>query len=254
LDIERINTTPRHPECDGQTEKNIQHLKKMMRAYVNEKQSNWDQGLSQLAYAYNTSVHETIGLTPFEVMFGRKTRIPIDSFYPNTNEMNRPVIQESKTFQLADVQNKLSTSSVSNDQSIDVLPDISDALYHAYIRRFSLKSCRVDPRSRDMDPRSWDMDPRSCEIEPPKVDFLNCSFNIYSFYSFTSLIPRGHPPILTEIMWLGPTFVGYGPTFVGHGPTQSPFLDSSFNIYSFYSFTSLIPRGHPQILTEIMSR
>jgi hypothetical protein len=124
LDIERINTTPRHPECDGQTEKNIQHLKKMMRAYVNEKQSNWDQGLSQLAYAYNTSVHETIGLTPFEVMFGRKPRIPIDLFYPNTNEMNRPVIEESKTIQLADVQNKLSISSVSNDQSIDVLGDL----------------------------------------------------------------------------------------------------------------------------------
>jgi hypothetical protein len=126
-DMINETATPRHPECDGQTEKNIQHLKKMMRAYVNEKQSNWDQGLSQLAYAYNTSVHETIGLTPFEVMFGRKPRIPIDSFYPNTNEMNRSVIEESKTIQLADVQNKLSTSSVNNNQSIDVLPDIPDA-------------------------------------------------------------------------------------------------------------------------------
>jgi len=82
LDVERLTTTPGHPEGDGQAEKAVQQAKKMIRAHVDADQTNWDLGLAQLAYAYNTTVHETIGLTPFQVMFGRKPKIPIDLMYP----------------------------------------------------------------------------------------------------------------------------------------------------------------------------
>ena len=47
LDIERLNTTPGHPQCDGESEKAVQQLKKMIRAHVNEDQQNWDFGLNQ---------------------------------------------------------------------------------------------------------------------------------------------------------------------------------------------------------------
>ena len=97
LDVERINTTPGHPQCDGQTEKSVQQVKKMIRAHVAEDQENWDLGLAQLCFAYNTSVHETTGLTPFEVMFGRNPTIPIDLIYPNRLEMTREKVLENHT-------------------------------------------------------------------------------------------------------------------------------------------------------------
>ena len=94
LVVERINTTPGHPQCDGQSEKSAQQIKKMIRAHVAEDHENWDLCLSQLCFAYNTSVHKMTGFTPFEVMFGWNPIIPIDLVYPNRLEMTREKILE----------------------------------------------------------------------------------------------------------------------------------------------------------------
>ena len=105
LDIERLNTTPGHPECDGQSEKAVQQMKKMIRAHVAEDQENWDLGLSQLCFVYNTSVHETTGLTPFEVMYGRDATLPIDLLFPSRPEVIREKITENKVVPVAEIGN-----------------------------------------------------------------------------------------------------------------------------------------------------
>ena len=38
----------------------------------------WDQDLHWLCHAYNTCLYPTIGLTPFTLMFGRQTHMPVD--------------------------------------------------------------------------------------------------------------------------------------------------------------------------------
>ena len=103
LDVERVNTTPGHRQCDGQSEKSVQQIKKMIRAYCNENQDNWDLGVTQLCFAYNSSVHETTGLTPFEIMFGRDPIIPIDLVYPNRLELTRNPILENRSVQRAEI-------------------------------------------------------------------------------------------------------------------------------------------------------
>ena len=35
-----------------------------------------------MAFAYNTSVHATTGLTPFEIVYGRKPKLPVDLMFP----------------------------------------------------------------------------------------------------------------------------------------------------------------------------
>jgi len=89
LDIERSKTTPFHPECDGQSERLVRTSKQTIAAYVNELQDDWDTALPEFAYAYNSSVHGTTGVTPFEAMFGRRPKLPIDLIYPNVN-INSP--------------------------------------------------------------------------------------------------------------------------------------------------------------------
>lgn len=49
---------------------------------MNELQDDWDISLPQLSYAYNSSIHGTTNFTPFEAMFGRKPKLPIDLLYP----------------------------------------------------------------------------------------------------------------------------------------------------------------------------
>lgn len=50
----------------------------MLVKFVREKKNVWDEFLETCVYAYNTSVQESSGFTPFELMFGRKALLPID--------------------------------------------------------------------------------------------------------------------------------------------------------------------------------
>jgi hypothetical protein len=81
LDIQRLRISPYHPETDGLTERFNRTLKTMLTNYNNETQSDWDEHLNKLAFAYNISTHSTTTVTPFELMFGRKAKLPIDIFY-----------------------------------------------------------------------------------------------------------------------------------------------------------------------------
>ena len=47
-----------------------------MTAFVTENKE-WDCWLSELSFAYNCSILTTTGFSPFELMFGRKARIPL---------------------------------------------------------------------------------------------------------------------------------------------------------------------------------
>ena len=83
FDIERVKTSIFHPQGDGQSERAVQTTKKIIAAYVNECQDDWDEYLPQFTYAYNSGVHETTKCTPFEAMFGRTPKLPLDLLYPN---------------------------------------------------------------------------------------------------------------------------------------------------------------------------
>ena len=78
LDVHRLRTTPYHPECDGLSERFNRTLISMISAFVNEKSDNWDQLLPMLTFAYNTAIHSTTNCSPFELIYGRKPKIPLD--------------------------------------------------------------------------------------------------------------------------------------------------------------------------------
>ncbi|CAF0952535.1 unnamed protein product [Brachionus calyciflorus] len=97
LDIKKLKTTPFHPQCDGQSERSIQTIKKMIKAYIDEDQNDWDLNLKKFAFAYNTAVHSVTKQTPFEMMFGRRPRIPIDVVFHNSEVQDRfPILREFK--------------------------------------------------------------------------------------------------------------------------------------------------------------
>ena len=109
LDIGRLNTTAGHLECDGGSERNVQTIKAMIRAHVLEDQSNWDVGLKELSFAYNTCVHESTRVTPYYAMFGSHPRIPIDIIFQprkrgrkRKSQQLREVVDEGKEGLLLD--------------------------------------------------------------------------------------------------------------------------------------------------------
>ncbi|KAJ9538155.1 hypothetical protein OSB04_030888, partial [Centaurea solstitialis] len=70
-------STTFHPQTDGQSERTIQTLEDMLRACVLDFGGSWDRYLPLAEFSYNNSFHASIGMPPFEMLYGRKCRTPI---------------------------------------------------------------------------------------------------------------------------------------------------------------------------------
>src|ERR1051325_2978072 len=66
-----------HPQTDGPTERTIHSLEDLLRACVLEKGGAWDRYLPLIEFTYNISFHSSIGMAPFEALYGRRCRTPL---------------------------------------------------------------------------------------------------------------------------------------------------------------------------------
>ncbi|GJW92077.1 putative reverse transcriptase domain-containing protein [Tanacetum coccineum] len=67
-------STAYHPETDGQSERTIQTLEDMLRAFVIDFGKGWERHLPLVEFSYNNSYHASIKAAPFEALYGRKNR------------------------------------------------------------------------------------------------------------------------------------------------------------------------------------
>ncbi|GJX40174.1 putative reverse transcriptase domain-containing protein [Tanacetum coccineum] len=65
-------STAYHPHTDRQSERTIQTLEDMLRAYVIDFGNGWDRQLPLIKFSYNNSYHMSIKGAPFEALYGRK--------------------------------------------------------------------------------------------------------------------------------------------------------------------------------------
>ena len=79
--ISGSRTTPYHPEGDGQPERTNRTLENMLKCLGEKEKSNWKDHLASLAFAYNSTVNKVTGYSPFYLMFGRESRLPIDLIF-----------------------------------------------------------------------------------------------------------------------------------------------------------------------------
>ena len=70
-------STAYHPQTDGQSERTIQTLEDMLRVCFVDFKGNWDDYLPLIEFSYNNSFHASIGMPPFEALYGRKCRSPL---------------------------------------------------------------------------------------------------------------------------------------------------------------------------------
>jgi len=77
LGIRSLRTTPYHPQTDGLTECFNQTLKQMLRKFVNNSGTDWDQWLPYLLFAYKDVPQASTGFSPFELLYGHEVRGPL---------------------------------------------------------------------------------------------------------------------------------------------------------------------------------
>ena len=69
-------STAYHPQSDGQSERTIQTIEDMLRVCAIDFEGNWDDHVPLIEFAYNNSYHSSIGMPPYEALYGRKCRSP----------------------------------------------------------------------------------------------------------------------------------------------------------------------------------
>jgi hypothetical protein len=79
-----------HPQTSGQTERVNQILEDMLRACVLEFPQKWDDCLPLAEFSYNNSYQEIIKMAPFEAVYGRRCRTPLNWSEPGELWYFRP--------------------------------------------------------------------------------------------------------------------------------------------------------------------
>src|SRR3954469_6736326 len=71
-------STAFHPQSSGQVERLNQILEDMLRACVISFGKNWEKSLPFAEFSYNNSFQSSLGMAPFEFIYGRKCRTPLN--------------------------------------------------------------------------------------------------------------------------------------------------------------------------------
>ena len=107
LNIEQYKSSAYHPESQGALERFHQTLKNMIRTYCFQTEKHWDEGVHLLLFASRESVQESLGFSPFELVFGHSVRGPLKLMKKSFYLMNKfqPIFSDmyltsSSNFQL----------------------------------------------------------------------------------------------------------------------------------------------------------
>ncbi|RVW89330.1 Transposon Ty3-I Gag-Pol polyprotein [Vitis vinifera] len=99
-----------HPQTDGQSERVIQILEDMLRACVLDFGGNWADYLPLAEFAYNNSYQSSIGIAPYEALYGRPCRSPLCWIEMGESRLLGPEIVQETTEKIQLIKEKLKTA------------------------------------------------------------------------------------------------------------------------------------------------
>ncbi|RVX14525.1 Transposon Ty3-I Gag-Pol polyprotein [Vitis vinifera] len=103
-------STAFHPQTDGQSERVIQILEDMLRACVLDFGGNWADYLPLAEFAYNNSYQSSIGMAPYEALYGRPCRSPLCWIEMGESRLLGPEIVQETTEKIQLIKEKLKTA------------------------------------------------------------------------------------------------------------------------------------------------
>ena len=106
LGIDRVLTSPYHPQTNGQVERLNRTIFGLIGKMSDEQKVEWSQHLHALIHAYNCTRSAITGYSPYFLMFGRRPRMPVDLHFPvipggKAEKVNEYVLKLEKRLKLA---------------------------------------------------------------------------------------------------------------------------------------------------------
>ncbi|XP_068230376.1 uncharacterized protein [Palaemon carinicauda] len=83
FNIHNIYASAYHPQSNGALERVHQTIKNLLRKYMQETSEQWDRDIDLLMYIVRSVPQESTGVSPFELMFGRKPRTTLSMVKEN---------------------------------------------------------------------------------------------------------------------------------------------------------------------------
>nr|GEV88955.1 hypothetical protein [Tanacetum cinerariifolium] len=147
-------STTYHLETNGQSERTIQTLEDMLRAYVLDFGKGWDKHLPLVEFSNNKSYHTSIKAAPFEALYGRKCRSPIWAEVGD-RQLTGPEIMHETTEKIVQIKSRIQAAHDRQKSYADISARVGTVAYrlelpeqlirvHSMFHVSKLKKCMVD--------------------------------------------------------------------------------------------------------------
>ena len=84
--VQKLRTSPYYAQTNGQVERMNQMIIRMIGKLEEDKKACWSEHLPELLLAYNTTCSAVTGYSPYYLLFGRRSRIPVDYLFPTLRD------------------------------------------------------------------------------------------------------------------------------------------------------------------------
>jgi len=188
LGTQLIRSSAYHPQTDGQTERINQILEDMLRACTLTYSQKWDECLSLAEFAYNNSYQKSIRMAPFEALYGRRCRTPMNWSEAGERSFFGPDMVSEAEDQVRLIQANLKTAQSRQKSYADkrCRPLIFEVGDHVYLRvspmkgvqRFGMKG-KLAPRYVGPFPIIERCGPVAYRVElPPHLTVVHNIFHV----------------------------------------------------------------------------
>ena len=84
--VQKLRTSPYHAQTNGQVEHMNQTIICMIGKLEEDKKACWSEHLLEHLLAYNATCSTVTGYSPYYLLFGRRSRIPVDYLFPTLRD------------------------------------------------------------------------------------------------------------------------------------------------------------------------
>ena len=132
--VRHITSAPYQPSTNGQAENSVKTLKSFLKHCAGE---DWRLNLDRFLFQYRVTPHSTTGVSPAELMFGRKLRTVLDLVHPE--KCVKPTVLSKQKLQKDHHDSKLSRELVLQPESPVMVRNYSTLTKDRWIQAKVLK-------------------------------------------------------------------------------------------------------------------